>query len=357
MNNTLSEDVSVNYSSNASSSAIKIPPDIKIYANVISFVFQTVYLAIGAIGITGNLLALIVFLWHKPLLRRPANYYLVSQCTINLLVSIMLILTIMIDGNNWPASVLVPMCHLWNSRALFIGLFMAALYNITVMTIERYLEVVYPIQHRLKVSNGKVIVSIVAGAVFGIFFKLCIGCPTVKVVDGICTSAAYASVAAKRIAGVANFLVEYFIPIAVFTFCYAGMALSLRRLSKVTQTASDTLHSTDPKISRARRNIIKTLFIVVLAFVICSSFKEFLLSMTVFGDVPLDLSGLTYNVSLVLSYLNCCNDPFIYAFHYEEFRVGLRKLFCRFKVRPSYQSGASTTQTEVSKVNQPRDTK
>ena len=159
-----------------------------------------------------------------------------------------------------------------------------------------------------------------------------------KVVKGICTVGNYPTIAATRVAGVANFLFEYFIPIIVFAFCYASMARSLRRISKITQPASDAAQPIDPKISRARRNIIKTLFIVVLGFVICSSFKQFLLLVSLLGDVALDLSGVTFNVAEVLSYLNCCNDPFIYGFYYEEFRVGLRKLFCRFQVMPSGSS-------------------
>ena len=320
---------------NASSTLTHQPPAIKVYFSAISVAFQLVYLAIGAVGITGNLLALIVFLGHKPLLKRPANYYLVSQCTINLLVSILLILSIMINGNRWPTFAIVPMCHLWNSRAVFVGLFLASLYNITLMTVERYLEVVHPIKHHLKISKNKVIASIIAGTMFGVIFKLCIGCPTVKVVDGICTGASYATVAATRVVGIANFLVEYFIPIAVIAFCYARMASSLRRNLKVSQSKSAEPPRMETRITRARRNIIKTLFIVVLSFVVFTSFKEFLVTSKFLFDVVLDLTGFPYNMAQVLAYLNCCNDPFIFAIHYEEFRIGLRKLFCRVRVLPS----------------------
>ena len=133
-------------------------------------------------------------------------------------------------------------------------------------------------------------------------------------------------------------------PIIVFVFYYAGMARSLRRITKITQPASDAAQPIDPKISRARRNIIKTLFIVVLGFIICSSFKQFLVLSSILGDLRVDLSGATYNVGQFLSYVNCCNDPFIYGFIYEEFRVGLRKLFCRFQVKPS---GSTTTNAET----------
>ena len=344
MNITSSIPVSVNDSNNASSALTLKLFDIKVYSNPIGFVFQIVYMAIGAVGITGNLLALIVFLRHKPLFKRPANYYLASQCTINLLVSIVLILTIAVDASHWPPTVVAPMCYLWNSRAVFVGLFLASICNITLMTVERYLEVVHPIKHHLKISKDKVIASIIAGTLFGVIFKLCIACPSVKVVSGICTSASYSTVAVKRVVGVANFLVEYFIPVAVIAFCYASMALSLRRSVKISHSTDVEPHRIETKISRARRNIVKTLFIVVLSFIVCTTFKQVMLLFSALGDMALDLSGVTFNAAQVLAYLNCCNDPFIYAFHYGEFRIGLRKLFGRVRVRPS---GSSTIQVDT----------
>ena len=155
--------VSVNDSNNAPSLQTQKPLELKVYYSAITSGIQILHISIGVVGITGNLLALIVFLGHKPLLKRPANYFLVSQCTINLLVSILLILTIMVDASHWSPSVVVPMCYLWNSRALFSGLFQSSIYNIALLTVERYLEIVHPIKHRLKISKGKVIASIIVG--------------------------------------------------------------------------------------------------------------------------------------------------------------------------------------------------
>ena len=340
---------SANDSNNEPSLQTQKPLDLKVYFSAVTSVIQILHISIGVVGITGNLLALIVFLGHKPLLKRPANYFLVSQCTINLLVSIMLILTIMVDGNHWSPSVVVLMCYLWNSRIFFTGLFLSSIYNIALMTVERYLEIVHPIKHRLKISKGKVIASIIIGTLSCVIIKVFINIPTVKVIKGICTIGNLPTFAELRIVIVANFLVEYFIPIIVFAFCYAGMARSLRRISKITQPASDAAQPIDPKISRARRNIIKMLFIVVLGFVICSTFKQFLALSVVFGDSSVDLGGVTYNVAQVLLYINCCNDPFIYGFYYEEFRVGLRKLFCRFQVKLPGSSGPTTNTGTINK--------
>src|ERR1043165_5850387 len=98
----------------------------------------------------------------------------------------------------------------------------------------------------------------------GVITKACLAYPSVKIVKGICTIVNFSTVAATRVLAVGNFLFEYFIPIIVFAFCYASMARTLRRISKITQPANDAEQRIDSKISRARRNIIKMLFIVVL---------------------------------------------------------------------------------------------
>src|SRR6218665_3908727 len=50
----------------------------------------TVYVIISVVGIVGNLFCLVVLLGHAPLRRKPANYFLISQSIIDLLLSILL---------------------------------------------------------------------------------------------------------------------------------------------------------------------------------------------------------------------------------------------------------------------------
>lgn len=320
----LNSTVTPSDATNSSSEA----PALKPYASAVGWAFVAVYNVIGALGIAGNFLSLVVFLGHKPLRRRPANYFLINQCAVNFSVSVLLVLTMTVDASHWPNSILGPMCFLWNSRAVFVGLFLSSLYNIALLTVERYLEIVHPIMYQVRFSRRKIVVSIVAGSLLGLFFKMSLAFQSVAVVNGVCITIPFSSVTIKRVNGVANVLLEYTIPLAVIAFCYAGMARSLQK-SKFLQPSGGRGGGVGSKLSRARRNIVKMLFIVVVGFVACTSFKQFLLLMYFFADVGLDLNGYTFNVSQVLAYANCCNDPFIYAFHYDEFRVGLRRLFCR----------------------------
>ena len=172
--NSTSPMASGNESNNAWSLQTQKPLDLRVYSSAITSWVQILHVSIGVVGITGNLLALIVFLGHKPLLKRPANLFLVSQCAINIVFSIKLMLYVMIDPSHWPPSVVVPMCYLWNSRAIFAGLFQSSIYNIALMTVERYLEIVHPIKHRIKISKDKVIASIIIGTLLGVTTKACI---------------------------------------------------------------------------------------------------------------------------------------------------------------------------------------
>lgn len=44
------------------------------------------YIAVGVVGIIGNLLACIVMIAHEPIRKRLANYFFINQCALDLVV-------------------------------------------------------------------------------------------------------------------------------------------------------------------------------------------------------------------------------------------------------------------------------
>ena len=84
------------------------------------------------------------------------------------------------------------------------------------------------------------------------------------------------------------------------------------------------------RILRAKHNVVKTLAVVIICFIFCWIWNEvFFLLFNLGGKVS--FSSRFYKFSLIAVYLNCCLNPFIYAFKYREFQKGLKKLFCSRK--------------------------
>ena len=80
---------------------------------------------------------------------------------------------------------------------------------------------------------------------------------------------------------------------------------------------------------RARNNIIKTLFVSIVVFLMCMSFKEFLLVLQFFDAIVVNFDAWIFQVSNAMIYCTCIVDPVVYFTNYEEFQRGFCKVFCR----------------------------
>lgn len=315
--------------------------------------FDSVNTIIGTLGVIVNLLACVVFLGHRPLRQRIPNYFLVNQCFIDLLIGLMLFLnlTVFPDPTYLLAKQLV--CLLWNSKVFFTGLFAASSLNLAILTLERYLEVVHPIVHKLSLSRRKVVASLAFSWLFGIGFKLIIVLPTTKIFNGgVCVYGIFPNDAAFRATVFSNFMVDFFVPIVVIAACYSLMVRAMRRSINPQPTANAAASSSSSGggavvvAAKIRRNILKTLFVIVVFMACTLPLKQALHFTAAFGH-HLDYGGVLFQSSLVLTYVNCCVNPFIYLAKYAEFRRGLRRIcsrVCRICV-PNAALGKAEEQT------------
>ena len=300
-----------NLSSNGSSSVSSNLPLAYFYS----------YIAIGMIGVLVNSLSCLVILSHAPLRKKFHNYFLLNQSLVDLTVSILLILTMTINPSNSTGLSSTLTCYLWKSRWFFVGLFLSSLFNTVAMTAERYLEVVHPIQHRVKMTRSKIIVSLIGVWIAGLLVKF-FAVPRQVVQNGVCYTANFPNAVASIATGLYNACFEYFLSLSVIIYLYVKMMRSLRK---------SVVHPTAPAHSsvkaRARVNILKTLFIVVVCYVITTTFKQILIIRNLIFLMPLDTNSDLFNVSQIIAYANWFADPIVYVFKYEEFRKGLKRLF------------------------------
>ena len=192
------------------------------------------YATIGFIGVVGNSITVVVMLLHKPLRKKLVNYFFLNQCILNLIASTALLLTSTLSSSappNLPYVLLVLYCRLWTSKILCLGFFVPSLLTMVALTIERYLEIVHPIKHRLKMTKVKVIIVLVVIDIAGFGFKSSFIISTNTVRNGGCTSIGYPNTASKKAVGATNFFVEFLGPIVVIAFCYIRMAMSLKNIS------------------------------------------------------------------------------------------------------------------------------
>ena len=85
-------------------------------------------------------------------------------------------------------------------------------------------------------------------------------------------------------------------------------------------------HEESPVNKQISHNVVKTMAIVSLAFVICLGPNKVIYFYGNIGGV-VDWKGVLYRFSVVSSFANMCINPFIYAFHYQDFRSKLAHTF------------------------------
>jgi len=283
------------------------------------------YIVFGCVGVVGNCFACAIIIGHRPLRTRLANYYVISQCALDLIVSLLL-LTNMTTFTNYKISLnaggMID-CYLWKSRVLLLGFMTSSLFNVVALTIERYFEVIHPIKHKIYFSRSIVIVSISASWVMGVVFKMCHIYPGLLVTtNGFCRAGGRNTPFRSSIVSVSNFLGEYFIDICIIAFCYMQMGKKL--LHSVAPRSTST--AAESASSRARKNILKTLLIVVICLALSGLVKQVLALINGVGIYALDVGGALYKVSVSLQFSNCCVNPFIYMFQYKEFQRGVKAL-------------------------------
>ena len=147
----------------------------------------------------------------------------------------------------------------------------------------------------------------------------------------------------KTVFGLGLLFIQFFIPVMVLIICYGQIIWVLTRRintdlmenkSKSTTDNCDTTinvstitKSVDPgkeKFQLARRNTIKTLLIVGLCFIICWSQNQILFFMYNCG-YDIQFNSVYFDFTLLMVFINCTVNPFIYLIKYRDYQEALRK--------------------------------
>jgi len=286
---------------------------------------SVISLIIGCVGLITNLFVCVVFMRHEPLKKRLPNYFLLNQSVLDLVAGLVLMVTklvaVYVTTRDHP--VLIITCYLIKSQLIFLGLFMASVWNLAALSFERYMEIVHPIRHKLWLTSTKVLVTCVAVWIFGIISKCLVITPVVKLYNGQCIAGNYVSLAARRISGIYIISTEFLIPLCIIAWCYVKMWRAVRKITSAPSTSGDT----KSQMVRARQNIVKLLAIISIAFVITVAPRHLAVLSSTMGALSLDPNGPLFSACLIVNYLNCCINPLLYMFKYEEFQKGVRAIF------------------------------
>ncbi|XP_006812908.1 galanin receptor 2b-like [Saccoglossus kowalevskii] len=311
-------------------------------AALTEIILDTFYGIIGVTGVLGNFLVILVIIKVKSL-RSITNMFIAHQSIIDMMTSLILLIL-----NLGPVIIAPPgpwgtfLCMFWISRYLMWALITVSTLNLVGLTLERYYAIVYPISHHTKFNTDKVKIVFAIEWILGFLVEGYWALIQVNI-GGYCIPI-WPNVFLQRFCGTMVFAFQFFIPIVVMAMAYIRINLSLASQAR----------SGDTALQRSRRNVIKTLVIVVIAYTICWTPNAFAFYQYNLGGY-LDFNSPFTHYTTISAFLNMCINPVIYALKYDNFKKGLRKIFCgkETQITPidlplTNSTAASTVQTTQS---------
>ena len=270
---------------------------------------------IGILGVLGNGLVIIVCFCYP--LRGVTNVLVCNQSVIDLLSSIMFLLrygvfsNIILTSRSSIAADFV--CKIWVSEYPVWALAVASTGNLVYLTIERYIAVFHPIAYRQKFTKLKAKLFSILPWIIGLLHELP-WAVTHRVQDNECIHQWWTA-QIGFIIGIIVPINHYVLPLAVMGYVYTRVLLKLRAVGPAaTDNAQRNTYT-----SKASRNVIKTMFVVSFTYLICWGPNEILYFYSNMGGY-VDWNGVLYYYTVVSALSNMSVNPFIYAFHYQDFR-------------------------------------
>ena len=326
---------------------------------------SALYITIGVIGVVGNLLVILVFIKMKFAKKGITNIFIINQSIIDFTTALFLILTTVIHRRNGYLEGVVDdlYCRLWLGKIPIWSCIMSSSYNLVFLTVERYLEVVHPIWHKVNYSTSKAGICIGIAWFIGPAFNIAYSIPSSKILHGNCILLSFwPSQTAQKVAGFAAVILQYFIPIICMGYCYGTMAYVIHKKTRSIQPAPSTTNanasnsqqqqdagskSREHKMTRAKKNILKAMAIVSLAFTLCYSCNQWFFLLFNLDVLNFNhFQGVFYHFSVVAMFFNCSVNPLIYTVKLEPFRKVLINWLC-FWTRENQEGYTVTTASHM----------
>lgn len=245
------------------------------------------------------------------------------------------------------------LCRLFLSKFPLWTSFVASVLNLTCVTLERYVGIMYPLRYTAIFTLRKAVIMVIFVWIIAFITNIYMLYIFYEE-DGSC-SVSWPSKFVQVFDGVLNFVVIYFIPLVVMGFSYYRIMKNLREnaLKLKGQELSGTNDKMALELLEARKKVVKMLATVVLTFAICWAPNQFMFLAYNLGW-NLDFRSWYYHVSVLMAFCNSCMNPFIYAFKNDRYRKALQKaLFgkhcCTSRIGPD---SASVSIVNTAIVNQ-----
>ncbi|XP_038067911.1 neuromedin-U receptor 2-like [Patiria miniata] len=296
----------------------------------------------GVIGVLGNLLVCFVILRVR-FLHNMTNYLLVNLAVADMLLCLERIFSGLIYYKDCKIIDYVPktfggkvaFCRFMPSNFLSWALAYASAYNLCVITFERYVAIVHPLQYarKLTATRMKILIALIwmISFLFSLPFLFTIEASNNP--DQACSEFKYPHPLFPFLVGIFTFLTAYLLPITLMSWAYYKIQVTLKRQAKALNLQHARAAAYDLVIARQRLVSMLTIVLGALIILWTSDYIGLFLCLITDRKGLLTLcNSVSYKYfSAICSfayYFNSVINPIIYEFKYKKFRQGLKIALC-----------------------------
>ena len=287
------------------------------YSIKVPYKFEVLLVTFSALGIPGNIGAIIVLLSGKELRRKVVNLFMVHQSIIDICGCVCTICTALITDvdlipEGWGQDLY---CRLFLTKTIMWILLHTSGYNLTYLTLERYWAITKPLKYNQDKVKQRLWLIFLSSWVLGVI-SMFPNIATSRMEGGMCII--FIDVKSKLILELITpfyTAVSCVIPAAIMFYAYGAIFLTLRK--SMSFQKSD-VSGPNEKLRQAENNLLQTCVILMLLFVLC--WLQMAVVFMLFTIGYMELYTDYFHIANVCLTLNLCLNPFVYCARYQEFK-------------------------------------
>jgi len=280
---------------------------------------------IGSVGSVANGFVLLALLCARQSRRKNINVFIINQTVLDLLTCVFFILTIIFSRlKTVSLTVKWIICLLFETNAVVAVASYSSIFGLIVITAERYVKIVHSVVHRNHYRRWMTYAGVILPWVDGVCSFLIPSWATAAVVNGRCQKFAWPTPAMYSGYVLTMFVLHYVMPPAFFFFAYYRIVGVIRRQQHVVNATSAVTSTSGEALEHEQRkgpkqvNVVRTMIIIVVCFCICYLPYKVYLILAATRKIRVNMNVL--HTFIIVSFLNRCINPFVYASQYEVVR-------------------------------------